>query len=208
MSETVEELETTGLSVYDKAMKAKLLEVFDNVISAPPEEAFTRSNKNGKVPLPMISFFRMSNQLESDINHSELFYGNPIKNDGDKVLLMEGLPITIVYQIDVWAQLRAYADGIFRELIYYLFRDPNLYVKIPEFNHDLIFALQYQDMDQPTDYESFTDKFQIHRYTLNFEVPRARLFYPHNSAKIVKSIPITLIDGGNLLLSTNIKKDN
>lgn len=186
----------TGLSIYDEAFRDKLMYVFPNVVMAPPEKAFTRSEQAGKVALPMISVYRTSNPVDtSELNHFEVFHGAKasVNSDNTAYKLVAGIPISLNYQIDIWAQYRSYADAIFRELFYYLWVYPNLEVKVPDYAKPEIFALQFSDMDQPTDYESFTDKYTIHRYTLNYEVPRARLFYSKESAKLVRSLKLELI---------------
>lgn len=178
----------SGISIYDEAFRDKLVKVFPNVIIAPPEKAFERSEQNGKVELPLISLYRMSNPIDlSDFNMYEAFVGKilPIddnENDLASFLMEKSLSMTINYQLDIWAQWRSHADGLFREVVYYLLRYPNLEIKIPEFGGATsTFALRYLDMDQPTDYDSFEDKNVIHRYTLNYEVPRAKLFYKGQS---------------------------
>lgn len=185
----------SGLSIYDEAFRDKLVKVFPNVIVAPPDLAFVRSEQDGKVPLPLISIYRLSNPIDlEDYNMYEAFVGKRLKVDDDTFLLEKSLSMTINYQLDIWTQWRSHADGIFREVVYYLLRYPNLEVKIPEFQGAISrFALRYLDMDQPTDYDSFEDKNTIHRYTLNYEVPRAKLFYKGQSAKAVKSLPVKLV---------------
>ena len=177
----LDEAYKSGISIYDEAFREKLVKVFPNVIIAPPELAFVRSEQEGKVQLPLISLYRISNPIDlEDHNMYEHFSGKRIRvpEDEDAFLLEKSLSMTINYQLDIWAQWRSLADGLFREIVYYLLRNPNLEIKIPEFNGEIsTFALRYLDCDQPTDYESFEDKNIIHRYTLSYEVPRAKLFY-------------------------------
>lgn len=177
----LDEIYKSGISIYDEAFRDKLIKVFPNVIIAPPERAFERSEQEGKVQLPLVSLYRMSNPIDlTDYNMYEAFSGKrvPIPKDEDAFLLEKSISMTINYQLDIWAQWRSHADGLFREIVYYLLREPNLEIKIPEFGGAIsTFALKYLDCDQPTDYESFEDKNVIHRYILSYEVPRAKLFY-------------------------------
>lgn len=187
-----------SLELYDKAMIDKLSNLFPNVIMAPPDQAFNRSNKSGKVKLPLISVYRISNPIDfEDFNHYETFTGartTRYKKDIDKELLLNGLPVTITYQIDIWAQLRKYADGLYRELVYYLMRNPNLTIQVPNVGTKFDFAMTLTDIDTSTDYDSFDEKNTIHRYTLTYEIPRARMFFENESNKYVKSIPLSIID--------------
>jgi hypothetical protein len=190
-----------GLSIYDNALESKLLAIYPKVVSAPPDNAFERSNENGKIKLPFISFYRMSNPVNfEEFNHYESFRGRKVgyRTDGNdsytSQLLMEGLPVTITYQIDIWAQSREYADGIYRELVFYLTTHPNLTIKVPNIDSDLDFALKLTDCDTSTDYDSFTDKNIIHRYTLTYELDNARMFFDNESANLIKEIPVKLVN--------------
>ena len=213
-----------SLELYDLALEKKLKNVFENVIMSPPDDAFARSNKEGKVRLPLISAYRMSNEVNWDeFNHPASFRGkptrvqyregfendnqgnpryadvnwknNPINNPSmrnglDAYRFTESVPIKITYQVDIWAQLRKYADEIFRELVFYLLHYPDLLVEIPSVQEPLVFSLQLTDTSTETDYE-FGDMNVIHRYTLTYEVPYAQLFYEPDSVPPVLHIPTT-----------------
>lgn len=213
-----------SLELYDLALEKKLKNIFENVIMSPPDDAFARSNKEGKVRLPLISAYRMSNEVNWDeFNHPASFRGKPtrveyregFKNDSqgnpryadvnwkhnpvnspsmrrglDAYRVTESVPIKITYQIDIWAQLRKYADEIFRELVFYLLHYPDLLVEIPSVQEPLVFSLQLTDTSTETDYE-FGDTNVIHRYTLTYEVPYAQLFYEPDSVPPVLHIPTT-----------------
>lgn len=213
-----------SLELYDRALEHKLRNVFENVIMAPPDDAFARSNKEGEVKLPLISAYRMSNEIDwENFNHPASFSGratrvryaegtetdtegNPRKTavnwDSNPVVdpsMREGLeayrksetiPIKITYQIDIWAQLRKYADEIFRELVFYLLHYPDLLIEIPSVEKPLVFSMQLTDTSTETDYE-FGDTNVIHRYTLTYEVPFAQLFYEPDSVPPVLHIPTT-----------------
>lgn len=189
-----------SLTLYDEALKQKLENVFPHVIIAPPDDAFTRSDEDfdGKVELPLISAWRLSNPINfEDYNHFESFRGRPTRMKNESTLVRsEGLPVTITYQIDIWAQLREYADGIYRELVYYLLTNPNLTINIPSIDSPIDFAMSLTDVDTSTDYASFKDNNIVHRYTLTYEIPCARMFFETESALLVKEIPVKLIEIG------------
>ena len=213
-----------SLELYDLALEKKLKNIFENVIISPPDDAFARSNKEGKVRLPLISAYRMSNEVNWDeFNHPASFRGKPtrveyldgFKNDDqgnpryadiswkhnpitnpsmrrglDAYRITETVPIKITYQIDIWAQLRKYADEIFRELVFYMLHYPDLLVEIPSVQEPLVFSLQLTDTSTETDYE-FGDTNVIHRYTLTYEVPYAQIFFEPDSVPPVLHIPTT-----------------
>ena len=196
LKKEAEEESQTGLSIYDSALQKKLLEVFPNIIVAHPDVVMKRaSEKDGKISLPMISMYRMANPIkEGEINHFEAFHGRAAKRiSNDHIELEMALPIEIEYQIDIWAQKRSGADSLFRELVFFLLREPNLVINIPEFERPQIFSMKYESMDQPTDYSSIEESSPIHRYSLTYKVPDARLFYRGVSEKLVRHIPVNLI---------------
>ena len=149
---------------------------------------------DGNVTLPMISMYRMNNPIKEDINHYEAFHGRYARiDDCDSITLEMAVPIEIEYQVDIWAQYRTQADILFRELFFFLLRDPNLVVDIPEFDESQVFSLKYESMDQSTDYSSFEETYILHRYSITYKVPTARMFYRGKSAKLVHEIPVVMV---------------
>ena len=121
-----------SLELYDKSLLEKLESLFSNVIMAPTDDAFKRSNEDGKVLLPLISAYRLSNPINmEDYNRYEVFSGRLVNiEENSKLIKQQGLPITITYQIDIWAAKRIHADGLFRELVYHLLTNPNLSIQL------------------------------------------------------------------------------
>lgn len=215
-----------SLELYDLALEKKLRNIFDNVTIAPPDDAFARSNEEGKVKLPLISAYRMGNEVNWDeYNHAATFTGKPTRvrymegfeNDSQGepryadvnwrvnpvttpsmrsgmagYRMTETIPIKITYQVDIWAQLRRYADDIYRELVFYTTHHPDLLVEIPSVQQPLIFSMQLTDVSTETDYE-FGDTNVIHRYTLTYEIPFAQLFFEPDTVPPVLHIPTTYL---------------
>ena len=194
---SVDDTIRTGLSLYDESFKKKIEEVFPNTIMAPPEIAMRRAQKRGHVELPLISMYRLSNDVDtSETTHPRVFHGAYSflhKEDESVAQKIKDIGMNIEYQVDIYAQLRAHADGIFRELVFYLLNNPNLEVLIPEYGKPQVFALELSGTSQPTDYRTDDDRTLIHRYSLSYMVPRARLFYASDKVPLVKSIPIQVL---------------
>ena len=188
-----------SLRLYDEALKTKLSEVFDNVVIAPPERAFIDSNKNGKVKLPLISAYRLSNPINfEEYNRYEVFTGRRSKltEKNEELIKIQGLPVLITYQIDIWAQSRDIADGIYRELVYYLTVSPDLKVQVPNADKVQDFYLKLSDVDTSTEYDSFDDVNTIHKYTLTYEIDEARLFFHKNYKYDVVEVDLNFKIGG------------
>ena len=105
---------------YDTALKEKFKEIFDNSFFAPTDEAFRECAKvnNGKVKLPMISFYRpMGFTINwSRFNEAAFRGGYPIKQirshpDGKQGILKD-LPVRLNYQIDVWSATKSTCDRL------------------------------------------------------------------------------------------------
>lgn len=215
-----------SLELYDKALEKKLKNIFENTIFAPPDEAFARSNVEGKVRLPLISAYRISTEVNwEEFNQPASFRGkatgvryaegydldvdgeprpmgvnrfdNPVTNHEKRkglegYRMTETVPVKLTYQVDIWAQLRKYADGIFSEVVFYLLHYPDLLVEIPSAEGGLVFSMNLVDTETSTDYE-FGDTNVIHRYTLTYEVPYAQMFYEPGDARPVLEIPVTYL---------------
>ena len=192
-----------SFQLYDHAMKRKLETLCHNVKMAPPEKAFKRSNKSGKVELPLVSVYRISNPPNWDnYNQHETFFGRYNRRDAEQYTLTEGLPVIITYQIDIWAYEREDADGLYREIMFYFLQNPNLKIDLPTADQQLDFALQLTDVETATDYDDVDDRNMIHRYTLTYELPNARIFMEGRHPPYIKEISIGL-DGDPYVLKTD-----
>lgn len=183
------------LSLYDEAMNEKLTAMFSNYIMAPPDEAFTRETEDGKVDLPLISAYRISNPINfEEYNGYEVFAGRVTRRNmtSPDLIRQQGLPVTITYQIDIWATKRTEADGLYREVVFYLMTHPNISVIIPGIEQPFHFSMKLTDTDSPTEYGSFGDNGEIHRYTLTYEIASARMFFQSKNLDLVHDVNVAM----------------
>jgi hypothetical protein len=187
-----------SLELYDKSMSDKLKALFPNTIMAPPEEALGRSNDDtADVKLPLVSVYRISNPINfEEYNRYEVFSGKVTRmsRQSEDIIRQQGLPITITYQIDIWASLRKDADGLYREIVFYLMTHPNLTIKMPNLEEPFNFSLKLTDVDTPTEYSSFSDTGTLHRYTLTYEIDNARLFFQSGVVDQIHQIDVEFIN--------------
>lgn len=166
-----------SLSLYDEALQRKLKEVFPNVVGASTEEAFSASQEGGKVRLPLISFYRISNPVDNaTYNMPEAFKGRLASRRGDLADREMTIPIIITYQIDIWGTSRKVVDEIFTEFLYFMLRKPNLEIKLPTSDTKFDFSMILQDSENSTELSDFESIGRIYRSTLTYEVS-AKLFY-------------------------------
>lgn len=192
------------LELYDFALKRKLETLFENVIMAPPEQAFDRSNKEGKVKLPLVSAYRLSNPPNWEyFNHNEAFFGRYNQRTREAYILTQGIPVLITYQIDIWAYERFHADGIYREILFYFLQNPNLKIDIPTADQQFDFVMQLTDVETATDYDNTPERNMIHRYTMTYEVPSARMFMEGRNPPYLKEISVKINNDSELKITTD-----
>lgn len=201
-----------SLESYDEALKRKLEGVFPNVVFSSLSKALARSadsevisqthegelrqkeKKEQVVALPMIAFDRINNGLNFEFraNDPAIRRGRHVIKEEDSYL-EKALPINPQYQIDIVSDRRVEVDGIWRELVMYLYTNPLIDVefggKTPFVEQ---FPLKLMDTDNTTDIEDFSNTGRIYRQTLTVEIPQAQLFFL-DSANLVRNIPIRTI---------------
>jgi hypothetical protein len=206
-----------SLERYDIAMKEKLKNVFPNVVfsslsqvpanSADVEvksqtadgDVEVKTKASQKVALPMIAFDRINNPLNFEFGAND-----PAIRRGRYVIVEEQnlreqtVPININYQIDILSDKRVEVDGIWRELVMYLYTRPNLAVKFLFDEEEYVeeFPIKMMETDNTTDIEDFNDKGRLYRQTLNIEIPQAKLIFDR-TVSIVEEIPIHIVELGD-----------
>lgn len=184
------------LELYDEAVERKLKKLFPNVIGASPNEAMWSSNKNGKVELPLVSFYRINNPIDwSSYNNAELFgtkgYTRSYNDDDNSIGKTLSISVTLTYQIDLWAADRKTSDQLFQDMVFALILHPNIQLDMKGTEKDKVFSLRLLDSQNSTDIPSFARNNRIYRYTMTYQVNEARLMYQYNDKYPVKEIPIT-----------------
>lgn len=201
-----------SLECYDKAMKAKLERVFPNVVFSSLSKALSESanvesisktsdgdvrekkKQEQVVSVPLIAFDRINNppNWEFRANDPAVRRGRFVIEEKDHYL-EKALPVNIQYQIDIISDKRVEVDGIWRELIMYLYTHSELAVEFDGKNPFVEnFPLKIMDTDNTTDIEDFTNVGRVYRQTINVEIPQAQLFF-HSSTDLIKDFPLRTI---------------
>ena len=184
------------LELYDEALEKKLKKLFPNIIGASPDEAMWSSNKDGKVSLPLISFYRVNNPIDwNNYNNAEVFgtrgYTRSVNEDTGEIGKTLSISVTLTYQIDLWAADRKTVDQLFQDVLFALLLHPYIELDMSGTEKDKVFSLRLIDSQNSTDIPSFSRNNRIYRYTLTYQVNEARLMYQYNNKYSVKSIPVT-----------------
>lgn len=177
-----------SIHLYDEALKNKLKEVFENVVDASEDKALQYSeNGEALVNLPLISFWRLNNNLSTD------YAQFPLKNIGrrsnkminnSKVVNYE-LNFNLEYQIDIWSDRRSECDDLFTEMILFLLQEPNLVIHDPNLNQSFNFPLQITETVTNVDLTQFSEQGNLYRQVITISIPNATVFFPVKR-KIIK----------------------
>lgn len=195
---------------YDKAVYDLIHALYDKVYYGSPDEIFSINAKrnNGKVVLPFISVYRLpdfSINLEM-ANDSFLRTGYPARSSKTKgiefpnqKISMHGLPVTLEYQIEVYATKRDVCDGLIAELMLYLRAHPYVNVPITEAGdrvQEFSFDLQDSVTDN-TDIMGFDESGRMYRMSLTADITEAVIYLITDIGKQIETVEIELNALGN-----------
>ena len=181
---------TNPLFPYDKAIFKMLKNLFDEVYYVDTYENALQVNAKaheGKIVLPMISLYRLAdyNIATEAYNDWAVRSGNRNTVQGkaefeDKRIAMHTLPVTLQYQIDVWATRRDVVDGITAELLMEFKEHPHFKAKLQDMGLDaqkVEFDFQIDDsVVDNSGITEFEDTGRFYRLTLTGIVPMAAIF--------------------------------
>lgn len=164
------------LELYDEALLQKLKKLYTNVIGTFPDRAMFESNNKSKVSLPLISMYRLQNDINfsGGISHSAIFRGYRTGDDQRTRVI----DIDLLYTIDIWADKRNEADQLFYDLVYILWTKPNIMLDMEGTENDKLFSLRLVEQSSSSNlFEQSVENNRIYRYTLTYSVNEAKLMY-------------------------------
>lgn len=178
----------SSFTLYDRAIKNKIQNVFNNIVISEPDLAFKRAaerdGEEGKVKFPLLSLYREDESLsQENFNWKRLRKGENEQYLGDKeaIQALKVLPIRLDYQLDVYAEKKIVADKLLEELLFYLSEDFSVKVVPPETKLILI-----------------DNKFYINNYVIGDDVYSVEII---NSGEADKELSVNL---ENYKLSINL----
>lgn len=164
------------LELYDEALLQKLKKLYTNVIGTFPDRAMFESNNKSKVSLPLISMYRLQNDINfsGGISHPAVFRGYRT-GDEQRTRVID---IDLLYTIDIWADKRNEADQLFYDLVYILWTKPNITLDMEGTENDKLFSLRLVEQSSSSNlFEQSVENNRIYRYTLTYSVNEAKLMY-------------------------------
>ena len=177
-----------ALYLYDESLVNKIKGWTQNTdvrVYGPNETArlfstIADENNDEPVRLPLISISRPEGFTITNVNKQPLsFDGLTMEASYDKSIMLNAIPISLSYQIDIYTRYQKEADEFARNFIFNIVNFPVLTVKLPYNNsnieHDSIIYLDGNVADN-SDVPERIVPGQFTRYTLNISVPDAYLW--------------------------------
>lgn len=175
-----------SLKCYDEALMRKIKGVFPNTTWADEDNALSRNaEKDNKLvtTLPLISLYRTNNtfNFEQFGNDSHVRKGRFVLEEEKRV---KAFPVNLYYQLDIYSDKRVEVDDIWRELVYYLYTDPEIYVRFEGLDEEYRYVCFMADTDNTTDISQFSDRGRLYRQTINLEIRQAQLLFIECAHKV------------------------
>ena len=193
---------TNPLFPYDKAIFKMLKQLFDEVYYVDTYENALQVNAKaheGKILMPFISLYRLGDYSIALEAYNDWAvrsgYRNTVQGKAefeDKRIAMHTLPVTLQYQIDVWATRRDVVDGITAELLMEFKEHPHFKAKIQDMGQEqTLTEFDFLIDDSVVDNSGITefeDTGRFYRLTLTGTVPMAAIFRVDVFSRIDKQI--------------------
>ena len=173
---------------YDEALVAKLkkwTQDTDVTLLGVNEtkrrfEVLADKNNDQPIKLPLITLSRNGGYTILSKNKKPLSYdGNTFVRSNDKSALLNGIPISIQYQIDIYTRYLEEADEYARNIVFNIVNYPKLNIEIPYedlgLTHDANIMLS-SDVDDNSDIPERLIPGQFTRLTIGIVIDDAYLF--------------------------------
>lgn len=143
-------------------------------------ETIADTNNDEQIKLPLISISRPEGfTIKEPTKQPLTFDGLTLEASYEKSLMLNAIPISLTYQIDIYTRYQKEADEFVRNLIFNIINFPVLTVKIPynsaNIEHDSQIVLDGSVTDN-SDVPERIVPGQFTRYTLNFTLVDAYLW--------------------------------
>ena len=173
---------------YDEALTEKVKSWIKdpNLKVLGPQESTRlfqlRADESNDKPLslPMIAISRDSDfEIISTAKKALTYDGGHIAADENKSELLNGIPISLSYQIDIYCKFFAEADEYVRNFIFNIINYPNLHIVIPYNNSNIVHDSTVLIQSGVSDNSSIQERLisgQFTRMTIKVVIDDAYLF--------------------------------
>lgn len=141
-------------------------------------EADEKNDKPLSLPLIALSRDASINILQKTMTPMS-FDGLMLDSDGKHTLQLNGIPISLSYQLDIYTRRFDEGDELLREFVFKLINNPQIVIELPyndqKFKHVASIILQ----EQVEDTSAISERLfpgQFTRWTIRFDIDGAYLF--------------------------------
>lgn len=199
-----------GLELYDKALIDKISYWTKNTklkIYGPSEAKQTfmsiiDENKDQQISLPLITITRNGGFTINNPNKQPMSYdGIVVNGTKEKAAQLNGIPITITYQVDIYTRYMSEADDLVRAFVFNFVNYPKIEVIVPYNGMDVkhISSVRIEpNVEDNSDIPERLIPHQFTRETLNITIDDAYLW----DIKIRDNLQIEVDD---IFLKTNME---
>ena len=196
----------SSLLNYDRGVFQKMKALFDECFYASPEEVMKVNAKahKGKIMMPFIGVWRLPDfSVNRDMyNDSYVRHGPTKRTLGEKAdiefpnqkVQMHGIPVSLQYQVDVYATKRDVCDGLMAEIVLEMYENPwvNIVQKdmgdfIQQFNLDID-----DNISDNTSISEFGDTNRFYRLTATLNMSEAVIYRISDITKEIEKVEFSI----------------
>ena len=157
------------------------------------------NNNDNPITLPLITISRLPSVVINSTNKKPLTYDGWRKdNNGESGSQLNGIPITVEYQLDIYTRYLEEADEYLREFIFNIINYPKLKIEIPYNNAKIEHVSNIRLNGTVQDNSDIPERLipgQFTRFTIPLNIDDAYLFdykIKENAKIVVNSVDIEL----------------
>lgn len=178
-----------ALEYYDDVIAAKIarwLPSTDKIRVLKPDETrrlfeLNAHDKNDEpLQLPLLSLSR-NNEIELLLNlkNPRSFAGLTLLKTKDSTVLLDAIPIRLVYQLDIYTKNATDGDAYLRQYLFKLINNPSIKICIPYNGTDIEQIANIRVLNNVADTSAIAERLfpgQFTRWSIQFEVQDAFLY--------------------------------
>lgn len=143
-------------------------------------EILADKNNDNPIKLPIITISRPGGFSINQKNKEKLSYmGLPMIDTGEGAALLNAIPITIDYQLDIYTRYLEEADEYVRNIVFNIVNYPKLTISIPYEGADLVHDAHIRIQSEVEDNSDIPERLvsgQFVRMTIGLNIDDAYLF--------------------------------
>lgn len=159
-------------------------------------------NNDKPLTLPMIALSRDTNIELLQATARPLSYdGKVLKRSANTSAQLNGIPISVNYQLDIYTKREEEGDDFMREFVFNLINYPRIKILIPYNGSEVKHVANIRVMSTVSDNSDISERLykdEFTRWTIQFEIQDAYLFsVPYNENWKIVNVDLDLLGSDN-----------